>query len=107
MKNQLVENNSNTKLLVSLVNSAITQTEGVILDDYKPLQKILNNAGIYVYAEDINNVVIDVHVNIVYGYDISKVACDLQERIINMVTESTKMKIKKINVIVDNVVFNK
>ena len=90
-----------------MVNSAISHTEGVASDEFflskrKHLSSPHNISMFFVE----NKIVIDVYINVVYGYSVSNVSCALQEKIINDVTENTGLTVKKVNIIVNSVIFN-
>lgn len=95
-------------MIISFVNTAIAQTEGVARE-YDVIKSkfgmsTMNTKNIHVYFHE-NNVTIDVFINVLYGYAVPDVVCKLQENIINLVKESTPFKIKNINVNVSNIIF--
>lgn len=95
-------------MIISFVNTAIAQTEGVARE-YDVIKSkfgvsTMNTKNIRVYIFD-GSVTIDVFINVNYGYAVPQVVCKLQESIINLVKESTPFKINNINVNVSNVIF--
>ena len=97
-----------TNMIISFVNTAIAQTEGVAREydivKSKFGMSTMNTKNIKVYIDD-NEVTIDLFINVLYGYAVPKVVCKLQEDIINLVKESTPLVVKNINVNVSNVLF--
>ena len=95
-------------MIISFVNTAIAQTEGVVREYDVIKSKLgvstMNTKNIRVYIFD-NSVTIDVFINVQYGYNVPNVVCKLQEDIINLVKESTPFNVKDVNVNVSNVVF--
>ena len=98
-----------TNMIISFVNTAIAQTEGVSRE-YDLVKKkfgmsTMNTKNIHVYIDDFD-VTIDLFINVLYGYAVPKVVCKLQEDIIKLVKESTPLNVKNINVNVSNVLFS-
>lgn len=58
---------------------------------------------------DINNenVIVDLYVNIDYGYKISKVAKEVQDKVKNEIEAMTNLKVIKVNVNVQNIITGK
>ena len=65
--------------------------------------KTLKNTNCHVYIVGTDEVIIDIFVNVDYGYSIPETVCQLQETIKNDVEEATKFRVKKVNVTVDNI----
>ena len=97
-----------TNMIISFVNTAIAQTEGVSREYDVVKSKLgvstMNTKNIRVYIAD-DEVTIDIFINVLYGYAVPKVVCSLQENIINLIKESIPLTIKNINVNVSNVLF--
>ncbi|MCI5791183.1 MAG: Asp23/Gls24 family envelope stress response protein [Clostridiales bacterium] len=97
------------KMIVSLVNTAIAQTDGVARE-YDVVKKkfgtsTMNTKNIHVYIYD-NTVTIDIYINVLFGYPVPQVVCKLQENVLNLIKDSTTFYIKNINVNVSNVMFD-
>lgn len=101
-------NNRYANLITSIAGSAMTQTEGVAkeigLVKYKFGMSALKNRNIHVYIDE-NRVTIDVYINVIYGYSVPDVVCNLQEKIKKAVEAATRFEIVSINVNVSNVIF--
>lgn len=103
------ESSRYTNLVISLVNTAVIQTEGIAneLNDGKRKAKRFSPLGsrnIHVYIDG-TTVTVDVYVNVVFGFSVPQVACDLQERIISAIKENTPLTPGAINVNVSNAIF--
>lgn len=101
--------NRYTNMIVSFVNSAIAQTDGVSRE-YDVVKSrfgvhTMNTKNIRVYILD-NEVTLDVFIGVLYGYSVPEVVCKLQETIIHLVQESTPLTVKEINVNVTNVMLS-
>ncbi|MFA5450320.1 MAG: Asp23/Gls24 family envelope stress response protein [Clostridia bacterium] len=98
-----------SSIIASIANSAITKTEGLSLElglvKYKFGLSTLKDRNVMVYIDG-ENVIIDMYVNVAFGYSVPEVVCQLQEKIKREVEESTRFIISKINVHVANVSFN-
>ncbi len=92
---------ANTNIITSLANNAIINTEGVATG--KVNSKKIRNVGVFINKDAVS---IDVYVDVVFGYNVSRVACVLQEKIINDVKNNTGLNVKNVNVNVVNVIFN-
>lgn len=97
-----------TNMIISFVNTAIAQTEGVAREYDVVKSKLgistMNTKNIRVYIAD-DEVTIDVFINVLYGYSVPQVVCALQENIISLIKESTPLTINNINVNVNKVLF--
>ena len=96
-----------TNIVTSLVNAAVMHTEGVSSDEVlltKP-KKIYSPSNVNMYFDE-NKITIDVYIDVVFGYNVAQVACALQEKIKNDVTENTGLTVKNVNIIVNSVIFN-
>lgn len=91
-------------LLVSFVNNAIGQTEGVAKQHNlnQRLKNMENNVQIYFYNDEVT---IDIYLAVVFGYSVPQVVCEVQEKVINSIKNSTSLKIKNVNVNITNVIF--
>ena len=65
--------------------------------------KKLRNTNCHVYITASDECIIDIFINVDFGYSIPETVCQLQETIKNDVEEATKFKVKKINVTVANI----
>ena len=92
-------------IITSLVYSAITHTEGVAFDEVFYNKKNKNAGNVSVFFEE-SELIIDVNINVVFGYSVSGVSCALQEKIIADVKENTGLSVKKVNIIVNQVLFS-
>lgn len=98
---------SYTNIITSLVNSAVTHTEGISPNEVYLKKRAKNSTpGNITLFIDEDSITIDVYINVIFGYNVSQVACALQEKIINDVTENTSLSVKNVNVIVNGVLFN-
>ncbi len=109
MKDSLSQEDINRykKMIVSLVNTAIAQTEGVAREyDVKKGfgTSTMNTKNIHVYIYE-NAVTIDIFISVLYGTPVPQVVCKLQENVLNLIKDSTTFYIKNINVNVNNVIF--
>ena len=96
-----------TNIITSLVNTAVINTEGVSGEDVlltKP-QKSSSANNVIIYFDD-NKITIDVYIDVIFGYSVKDVACNLQEKIIYDVKENTNINVKNVNIIVNSVIFN-
>lgn len=96
-------------IIASIANNAVDSTEGVSqelgLVKYRFGLSVLKDRNVHVYLEE-EYATIDIYVNVNFGHSIPEVVCTLQERIKRDVEESTRFKVKKINVHVANINFN-
>ena len=106
MKIPINQDNYNN-IITALVNTAVMHTEGVSGGDVlltKP-QKNTSANNVIIYFDD-NKITIDVYIDVIFGYSVKEVACNLQEKIICDVKENTNIKVKNVNIIVNSVIFN-
>lgn len=96
-----------TNIITSLVNSAVMHTEGVYADEVfaSPKKKFSSSNNVSILFSE-NEIIIDVYIDVVFGYSVPEVSCALQEKIINDITENTDLTVKHVNIIVNNVRFN-
>ena len=95
---------SYSNIITSLVNSAVTHTEGVSADEVF-LTKSKRSSNVNLYFDE-NSISVDVYIDVIFGYNVSQVACALQEKIIGDITENTGLDVKNVNIIVNGVIFN-
>lgn len=95
---------SYSNIITSLVNSAVTHTEGVSADEVF-LTKSKKSSNVNLYFDE-NDITIDVYIDVIFGYNVSQIACSLQEKIIGDVTENTNLNVKNVNIFVNGVIFN-
>lgn len=102
------EFNRNKNLIISFVNNAIIQVDGVAKELNVIKSKLgistMNTKNIHVYFMG-NEVTIDIYINVIYGYSVPHVVFMVQDKIINSVKESTEFDVKSVNVNVSNVIF--
>lgn len=102
------EINRNKNLIISFVNNAIIQVDGVAKELNVIKSKFgistMNTKNIHVYFMG-NEVTIDIYINVIYGYSVPHVVFMVQDKIINSVKESTDFDVKSVNVNVSNVIF--
>lgn len=101
----------NKNILLSIINLATKEIAGVssLCDNFgSGIKKIFsNNYTNGVKIEYTNNgVVIDVFVNVLYGYSVPDIAYKVQENIKNGISSMLDVKISSINVHVQNVDFS-
>lgn len=101
----------NKNILLSIINLATKEIAGVssLCDNFgSGLKKLFsNNYTNGVKIEYTNNgVVIDVFINILYGYSVPDVSYKVQENIKNGISSMLDVKISSINVHVQNVDFS-
>ncbi|MBR1747182.1 MAG: Asp23/Gls24 family envelope stress response protein [Clostridia bacterium] len=101
--------NRYTNMIVSFVNTAIAQTEGV-LREYDVVKsklgvKSMNTKNIRVYFDE-DQVVLDIYISVLYGYAVPEVVCRLQENVIAIMKASTPFEVKEVNVNVTNVIMS-
>ena len=110
MKDSLTQENSSdyVNLIISLANTAITQTEGVAQGAGKQKRGLRSRSsvreGTHVYIGG-TTVTVDVYVDVIFGYSVPQVACELQEKIIRAIKENTPLTPGAINVNVTNAIF--
>jgi Uncharacterized protein conserved in bacteria len=96
-------------IIASIANNAISKIEGISLDvglvKYKFGLSTLKDRNVMVYIEG-DSVIIDMYVNVAFGYSVPEVVCALQEKIKTEVERNTRFEVKKINVHVTNIVFD-
>lgn len=101
--------NRYSSIIASIANNAIAKTDGVSKEQglvkYKFGLSTLKDRNVHVYI-DSDVVIIDMFVNVDYGYSVPDVVCNLQERIKREIEENTRFEVKKINVNVANINFN-
>lgn len=101
----------NKNILLSIINLATKEIAGVssLCDNFgSGIKKLFsNNYTNGVKIEYTNNgVVIDVFVNVLYGYSVPDIAYKVQENIKNGISSMLDVKISSINVHVQNVDFS-
>lgn len=99
-----------TNLVTSLVNTAVIQTEGIAkeLNDGKRKKSkrdfSLGSRNVHVYIGGMT-VTVDVYINVIFGFSVPQVACELQEKIINAIKKNTPLTPGPVNVNVSNAIF--
>jgi uncharacterized alkaline shock family protein YloU len=97
-----------SSIIASIANNAIKKTEGVTqefgLVKYRFGLSALKDRNVHVYIDE-ETVIIDIYINVDYGYSVPEVVCTLQECIKRDVEGSTRFEVKKINVHVSNINF--
>ncbi len=96
-------------IIASIANNTVAKIEGVTqergLVKYKFGLSTLKDRNVHVDI-DKEKVIIDMYINVDFGYSVPEVVCNLQEKIKRSVEENTRFKVKKINVNVVNINFN-
>lgn len=112
-RQDLTNKDTYTSVISSITCAVAAQVEGVASVSYEvgyngpsftPSRKKRTNAITVSLVND--TAVIDIAINVYYGYVIPQVVCAMQEKIKQAVEESTYYKVKTINVYVAGVVFN-
>lgn len=109
-ENHIGEIHLSNKYLISLIGNAATNCFGVVgMNTFGPKQRIsslfkksesLEN-GVIIHKNDNNELIIDLHITVSYGLNISTVVESIMEKVqYTLETEST-VKVAKINVFVD------
>ncbi|HKL73903.1 MAG TPA: Asp23/Gls24 family envelope stress response protein [Clostridia bacterium] len=92
----------NKNLITSFVNNAILQTEGVSKQQHIKGDLKVRNVQVYFYNDEVT---VDVFISVIFGFRVPEVVCGIQERVITMIKDNTKFKVKNVNVNVTNVIF--
>ena len=109
----LSNKDTNVGVISSIACAAASQVDGIASVSYEvgyngpaftPSKKKRTSAITVTLTDD--TAVIDIAVNVFYGYVIPQVVCDMQEKIKQEVEGSTYYKVKAVNVFVAGVVFN-
>ena len=96
----------------SLVGNAITSCYGVAgmstagaKDSLKTMVfgKNIPDRGVVVNVED-EQLVIDLHIKVTYGVNIATIVDNIKERVAYAVENATNLKVKRINVSVDDII---
>lgn len=109
-ENHIGEIHLSNKYLISLIGNAATNCFGVVgMNTFGPKQRIsslfkksesLEN-GVIIHKNDNNELIIDLHITVSYGLNVSTVVESIMEKVqYTLETEST-VKAAKINVFVD------
>lgn len=100
-------------IITSVAGSAASQVDGIASVSYEAglsknikLGKNKKNPAISVELYDDMTAIIDVSVNVYYGYVIPRVVAGLQEKIKTEVERATSYKVRAINVNVAGVVYS-
>jgi uncharacterized alkaline shock family protein YloU len=95
--------------IVSLATQEINGVASISRNSVSVIKSALSkhiNRGIIVDFENNNNAVIDVFVNVKFGYSVKDVAFRVQENIKSSVESMTEFKVTAVNVHVVGVTFN-
>lgn len=96
-------------IIASIANEAVEDVEGLSKEagvvKYRYGLRALKDRNVHVYI-DKDVVIIDMYVDVEYGFSVPDVVCQLQEKIKSKVETSTRFEVKKINVHVANIKFN-
>ena len=87
-----------------ITKRTVRELENVSLDTSKGIQIPGTKAVCSCSIVD-NNVIIDIHVRIKYGVNISKKTLEIQEKIATNIKQYTNVDVKQINIEVDNIEF--
>ncbi len=95
-------------IVVSIVSSIIEQTEGIANDlanvRYRNSSQKEKPGNIHVYFNN-NKIVIDVFINIIYGYNVPDIISNLQTNIAKEVETLTKFSVESVNINISNIIF--
>lgn len=98
-------------IITSVAGSAASQVDGVASVSYEAglaksirLGKHKKNNAVKVELYDDMTAIIDISVNVYYGYVIPKVIANMQQAILDEVERTTSYKVKAVNVVVAGVV---
>ncbi len=110
MKDMSSQNYSRySNIIVSVVSSIIEQTPGVSNDSsairYRSHNDKLKHGNIHVYFKD-DKVVIDLYLNMIFGYSVPDVVIDLQAKIVKEVEQMTKFSVESVNINISSIIFN-
>lgn len=101
--------NRYNNIIVSIVSSIVEQTDGVSNNltniRYRNSSEKIKNGNIHVYFKN-DKIVIDVFINIVYGYNVPDIIAGLQNKIAKEVENLTKFVVESVNVNISNIIFN-
>ena len=95
-----------------LVGQAIAECYGVVgtisqnaADSVKSmvLKDDVSYRGVHVAVED-NRLVINLHVRVLYGINVAAICDNVRERVIYAVENCTDLKVKRINISIDDIV---
>lgn len=109
-----MENNVNQNTYISVITSAATvaasRVEGVasITNESGFITEKLNiknmNKGVNVEINSSNQVILDISINVMYGYKVPELVCRVQEVVKEEIETTTSYKVKSINVNVVGVI---
>ncbi len=91
-------------LITSLINTAVDQTDGIAGDVKEGNSRKKASRNIRLTVND-NEITVNVSVNVIFGFNVPTVACELQEKIIRNIQENTSLTVKAVNVHVSNAIF--
>jgi uncharacterized alkaline shock family protein YloU len=89
------------KQCYGVVGMANATTTGLVLD--KVFDRDRPEKGVKVSEED-GALVIDLHVVVIYGVNINTIVETIKERVSYVVKSSTKLRVKKVNVYIDDII---
>lgn len=109
-ENHIGEIHISNKYLISLIGNAATNCFGVVgMNTFGPKQRIsslfkkgesLEN-GVIIHKTDDNELIIDLHITVSYGINVSTVVESIMEKVQYTVETESTVKVAKINVFVD------
>lgn len=109
-ENHIGEIHISNKYLVSLIGNTATNCFGVVgMNTFGPRQKIsslikkgqsLKN-GVIIHETKNNELIIDLHITVSYGVNVSTVVESIMEKVQYTVETESAVKVAKINVFVD------
>ena len=105
-KNNKGKVSCNRDILLSIVSLATKEITGVsclCANFGNGLKKLFSNN----YTQGVNSIMVDIYINILFGYSVSDVAFRVQENVKNGLSAMVDIKIDSINVHVLGVDFNK
>ena len=109
-ENHIGEIHISNKYLISLIGNTATSCFGVVgMNTFGPKQRIsslfkkgdsLEN-GVIIHQTDNNELIIDLHITVSYGINVSTVVESIMEKVQYTVETESTVKVAKINVFVD------
>ncbi len=106
----LDNNEKYIEILTSIISVVVGQIKGVASINLEPgtvftkIKKNNSHKSINVTISN-NYVVIDIFVNVLFGFNVPKLSSEIQQKLKEEIENTTKFKVKKTNVNVVGVVF--
>ncbi|MEG0275500.1 MAG: Asp23/Gls24 family envelope stress response protein [Coprobacillus sp.] len=94
----------NVQVFDEITKKTVSEIKNVSLDASKGIQIPGTKAVVSCSIKD-NEISINIHVRIKYGVNVSKTTKEIQEKIASAIKQMTGVKVKQINIEVDNIDF--